>query len=390
MKLLNYFFITVFAFSLAGCSLFNSEEDVIQSAPTPLVKNQFTIKHVWKNSLSNDTRIYSLLGPINYEGVIYTANRAGQVKAINQKTGKTVWDNDLSKSSLFLSSMALFSGGVSVDEKYVYIGSERAVVYALDRTTGQLVWEQPVKGEVLARTTAFENNLIVYTANGYLQALNKNTGKSLWEEQLAVPTLSLRGNSTPTVAHGAVIIGDANGRVNTFLIKNGQLIWQQRISEPSGSSEIAKLSNVNANAVVEGNIVYAAGYNGNIAALDLSSGQTIWHRKLSTTHNVALNKNTLFAVDQNDNVVSMSKKEGLQIWKQSDLLNRQLTDPVIYQNYIVVGDFEGYLYWLNSENGDIVAKVQVDDSGFLSTPLVLGNQVIIQAKNGSIYALTKN
>ena len=81
MKLSKYLFISVFIFSLAGCSLFGGEEEIVQVSPSPTVSNQFQIKEVWRNSTSGNTRIYSLLGPINYDNAIYVASRSGQVKA---------------------------------------------------------------------------------------------------------------------------------------------------------------------------------------------------------------------------------------------------------------------------------------------------------------------
>ncbi len=390
MKLSKYLFISVFIFSLAGCSLFGGEEEIVQVSPSPTVSNQFQIKEVWRNSTSGNTRIYSLLGPINYDNAIYVASRSGQVKAIDLSNGHTIWDQNLSKSTLFSSKTALFSGGVSADDKYVYVGSERAVVYALDRNDGSVIWEKPVKGEVLARPVSSEDKLIVYTASGNLQALNRNTGEDVWDVMLEVPPLSLRGNSTPTIAHGAAILGDDTGHVNAYYINDGQLIWQQRISQPSGSTEIAKLNDVDSTPVIEGNLAYAIGYNGNIVALDLSNGQIVWRKEMGSTHSFAVDTQQLFVVDQDDNVQAVSKNGGAVLWTQADLLHRQLTDPVIYENYIVVGDFEGYLYWLSKDNGNVVAKTQVSSSGLISKPLVVDNKIIVQAKNGDIYAFTKN
>lgn len=390
MKLSKCLSISVFMFSLAGCSLFGGEEEIIQVSPSPKVSNQFSIKEVWRNSTSGNTYIYSLLGPINYDNAIYAASRSGQVKAIDLFNGHTKWDKNLSKSSLFSSKKALFSGGVSVDDKYVYVGSERAVVYALDRNDGSVIWEKPVKGEVLARPVSSEDKLIVYTASGNLQALDRNTGEEIWDVMLEVPPLSLRGNSTPTIAHGAAILGDDTGHVNAYYLNDGQLIWQQRISHPSGSTEIAKLNDVDSTPVIEGNLAYAIGYNGNVVALDLSNGQIVWRKEMGSTHSFAVDSQHLFVVDQDDNVQAVSKNGGTVLWTQADLLHRQLTDPVLYENYIVLGDFEGYLYWLNKDNGEVVAKTQVSSSGLISKPLVVDNKVIVQAKNGDIYAFTKN
>ncbi|MCX8581730.1 MULTISPECIES: outer membrane protein assembly factor BamB [unclassified Gilliamella] len=390
MKLTKCLSISVFMFSLAGCSLFGGEEEIVQVSPSPKVSNQFSIKEVWRNSTSGNTHIYSLLGPINYDNAIYAASRSGQVKAIDLLNGHTIWDKNLSKSTLFSSKTALFSGGVSADDKYVYVGSERAVVYALDRNDGNVIWEKPVKGEVLARPISSEDKLIVYTASGNLQALNRNTGEDVWDVMLEVPPLSLRGNSTPTIAHGAAILGDDTGHVNAYYLNDGQLIWQQRISHPSGSTEIAKLNDVDSTPVIEGNLAYAIGYNGNVVALDLSNGQIVWRKEMGSTHSFAVDSQHLFVVDQDDNVQAVSKNGGTVLWTQADLLHRQLTDPVLYENYIVLGDFEGYLYWLNKDNGEVVAKTQVSSSGLISKPLVVDNKVIVQAKNGDIYAFTKN
>ena len=389
MKLSKSLFISVFMFSLVGCSLFGKEEEIVQVSPSPTVNNQFSIQQVWRNSTAGNTHIYSLLGPINYDNAVYVASRSGQVKAVDLSNGHTIWDKNLSQSTLFSSKTALFSGGVSADDKYVYIGSERAVVYALDRNDGNVIWEKPVRGEVLARPVSSADKLIIHTANGNLQALNRNTGADEWDVMLEVPPLSLRGNSTPTIAHGAAIFGDDTGHVNAYYINNGQLIWQQRISQPSGSTEIAKLNDVDSTPVIEGNLAYAIGYNGNVVALDLSNGQIVWRKEMGSTHSFVVDSQRLFVVDQNDNIRSVSKNGGTILWTQAGLLHRQLTDPVIYENYIVVGDFEGYLYWLDKDNGEIVAKTQVSSSGLISKPLVVDNKIVVQAKNGDIYAFTK-
>lgn len=373
-----------------GCSLFGSEEDTVIALPSPIVENQFSIKPLWSNSLSSSKEIYSQLSPAYSGNTIYVADRFGNVKAIDNSAGKTLWNTNLAKSSLFSSQSALLSGGVSVDDKFVYVGSERAVVYALEIATGKLVWQQNVKGEVLTNPLSAENKIIVHTTNGFLQALDRETGKEVWDMALDTPLLSLRGQSAPVIAYGAIIVGDDTGHVNAYFLNDGQLIWQQRISQPSGSTEIAKLNDVDIQPIIENGLVYAVGYNGNLVALDLSNGQIIWRKALSTTHSFVLDSNKIYAIDQDDNIFSLFKNGGSTIWKQSELLHRQLTDPVLYGKYIVVGDFEGYLYWITQEDGHIAAKTQVNSSGIQATPLVVNNNIIVQTKNGNVYAYTLN
>lgn len=376
-------------FMVSGCSLFSGEKDNITVSPSPEVKNQFVLSQAWKNGTSGNTQIYSLLGPTVYNDVIYVAGRRGDIRAVDANKGNTIWKADVSVNSFFRRQSALLSGGVSADEQHVYIGSERAQVFALDRTNGKVVWEKPVAGEVLAKPVSSDGMLLVNTSNGFLQALKTDTGEEVWRVNLEVPPLSLRLQSTPVVANGAVIVGDSNGRVNALLIDNGLLIWQQRISQPSGSTEIARLSDVDATPVIENGIVYAVGYNGNLTAMELRTGQPLWKRNLSSTHNFVVQDKHIYVVDQNDVIQSLMTDGGAVVWKQPDLTNRRLTDPVWYQGYIAVGDFEGYLYLLDPKTGDFVYKINVSSSGLLASPIVVGNKLIVQARNGDVYAFVR-
>ena len=69
---------------LSGCSLFNSEEDVVKMSPLPTVENQFTPTTAWSTSVGSGIgNFYSNLHPALADNVVYAADRAGLVKALN-------------------------------------------------------------------------------------------------------------------------------------------------------------------------------------------------------------------------------------------------------------------------------------------------------------------
>jgi outer membrane protein assembly factor BamB len=67
-----------------------------------------------------------------------------------------------------------------------------------------------------------------------------------------------------------------------------------------------------------------------------------------------------------------------------------VTAPAIDGNYVVVGDSEGYLYWLNRDTGEFVSKILVDKSGLYVAPVVSSDKIIVQARNGKLYALDRS
>lgn len=157
-------------------------------------------------------------------------------------------------------------------------------------------------------------------------------------------------------------------------MEQGQMIWQQRISQATGSTEIDRLSDVDTTPVVVNGVVFALAYNGNLTALDLRSGQIMWKRELGSVNDFIVDGNRIYLVDQNDRVMALTIDGGVTLWTQSDLLHRLLTSPVLYNGNLVVGDSEGYLHWINVEDGRFVAQQKVDSSGFQTEPVAAERQ----------------
>lgn len=377
---------------LSGCSLFSGEEDVVKMSPLPKVENQFTPAKVWQTSVGDGIGdFYSNLHPAWQGGTIYAADRHGLVKAVNAEDGKEIWKISLAEKAGFFSSSqpALLSGGLTVAGSHVFVGSEKAKVYALNTDDGSVAWETTVAGEALSRPVVSDGLVLIHTGNGLLQALSEADGSVKWTVNLDMPALSLRGESAPAVAYGAAVVGGDNGRVSAVLMQQGQLIWQQRISQATGTTEIDRLSDVDTTPVVVNGVVYALAYNGNFAALDLRSGQILWKRELGSVHDFIISDSHIYLVDQNDRIMSLTIDGGVTVWTQSDLLHRGLTSPVLYDGYIVVGDAEGYMHWINTSDGRFVAQQKLNSSGFQTEPVVAETRLLIQAKDGTLYAIER-
>ncbi|MCM7717583.1 outer membrane protein assembly factor BamB [Enterobacter hormaechei] len=376
---------------LSGCSLFSGEEDVVKMSPLPTVENQFTPSTAWDTSVGDGIGdFYSNLHPALADGVVYAADRKGTVKALNTDDGKEVWSINLAeKDGWFSRKPALLSGGLTVAGGHVYVGSEKAQVYALNASDGSVAWQTTVAGESLSRPVVSDGLVLIHTSNGQLQALNEADGLVKWTVNLDMPALSLRGESAPATAFGAAIVGGDNGRVSAVLMQQGQMIWQQRISQATGSTEIDRLSDVDTTPVIVDGVVYALAYNGNLTALDLRSGQIMWKRELGSVNDFIVDGNRIYMVDQNDRLLALSTEGGVTLWTQSDLLHRLLTAPALYNGSLVVGDSEGYMHWIDPENGRFVAQQKVDSSGFLTEPVVADGKLLIQAKDGTLYAITR-
>lgn len=376
---------------LIGCAWFRGEEDVVITSPLPHVDNQFHPKIVWNSTIGIGSKdFYTNLQPAWLNARVFVADRYGIVKALDLESGKEIWSTDLSIHHGFFArnTSAQLTGGVTAVADRIYVGSELAKVYIIDAQDGSLIREIKVTGEALSEPVVTDGIVLVHTSNGILQALNEADGTMKWTVNFDVPALTLRGESAPTPAFGAAIVGGDNGFVSAVMLNNGKLIWKTRISLPHGTTEIGRISDVQTTPVVVNGVVYALAYNGNLAALDLRSGQIRWSRDIGSVSNLLVENDRIYLVDQNDHVIAVDTESGTTLWNQSELLHRNLTSPVLYNGYIVTGDSEGYLHWINTDNGRFVAQQKVDSAGLLATPIVASDKLIVQAKNGKLYAMT--
>ena len=57
-----------------------------------------------------------------------------------------------------------------------------------------------------------------------------------------------------------------------------------------------------------------------------------------------------------------------------------------YGEHVVVGDFEGYLHWLDARTGVLAARRRVDDSRISGRPYVMGDKIYAQTESGALHA----
>jgi len=380
--------------TLFSCSSTDEDEDTSDLvAELTEINQQFEPNVLWEESVGDGSENYfSRLKPVVAYDTVYSASREGDVIAFDVKTGKQLWEIDLSdvdnERSFWDNRLpALLAGGPVAGLNKVFIGSENGKIYALDAKSGELIWQADIKGEIISAPAVDSGVVVVNTASGIMKAFNADDGEELWKIDQDVPALTLRGISQPVIASGGVIVGTSKGGVNVYLLNKGQQGWSTEIGEPTGSTELERVIDVDSSPVVFGDKVYAVSSRGNLAAIELKSGRVIWKRQYSSYRQISIYRNTIFLTNLRGHVYAIDRVNGIERWSNLALANRGVTGPAIIDDYVVVGDFEGYLHWLNQENGEIVARHEVDSSGIHATPTVLNNVLYSQSRDGDLQAI---
>ncbi|MDP3268848.1 MAG: PQQ-binding-like beta-propeller repeat protein, partial [Legionella sp.] len=170
-------------------------------------------------------------------------------------------------------------------------------------------------------------------------------------------------------------------------LDTGRVVWQRSIAYATGASDVERLVDIDADPIVKNKVAYLASYQGYIGALSLTDGQFIWKKSGSVYKNMILSANTLYLTDSNDVVWSINSRTGQVNWKQTALKARGLTEPVLLGNDLVVGDKTGYLHFIGSQTGELLARSQLS-GGVSISPNVAGRNLYVLTDNGMLNQLS--
>ncbi len=382
---------------LSGCGLFSflplvdkPSKLLEANAPAPLVEfeAEADLDRVWRAKVGRGLgRKYLRLTPAVLADRVYAADGYGRVLALDRFDGKRVWSATIGKpdkSSSFKfwdrRDPAFVAGGVGVGGGRILLGTVRGEVIALDAGDGSELWRVQVSSEVLSRPVADAELVVTQTADGRLVALEAADGAQRWSFDSQVPLLTLRGTAAPLLSGGLVFAGFGDGNVSAINEASGAPIWKRRIMVPQGNTELDRMVDVDGTPILANGLLFAASFQGRLKALRPADGGVVWELAASTYLDLAEGYGQIYMVSDDDVVTAVGQRSAAVVWRQDGLKNRQLTSPLAFGNYLLVGDAEGYVHVLAQSDGRLVARRKLE--GGLRTPMI--------EADGIVYALTDN
>lgn len=168
-----------------------------------------------------------------------------------------------------------------VADGVMYLTGPWSVVYALNAQTGQQLWsyDPEVEGawarkaccDAVNRGVALhEGTIFVATLDGYLDALDANTGNRVWRtDTLADRSLSYTITGAPRIAGDLIVIGNGGaelgvrGYVSAYEASSGELAWRFYTVPGAGPDEHPEVATARATW-------------GSEARWDIGGGGTVW------------------------------------------------------------------------------------------------------------------
>lgn len=341
-------------------------------------------------SSASRTGQWSMLG--------YGASLNGYVaEPERQPVGRLVWSRDLGPPTR--------SAPLAVDGT-VYVGGHFKAM-ALDAVSGDPIWEIETPGPMDHALTVANNNLVyVGLTNHRMLALNKDTGEQVWEFKAHLPI------SASALVHDGIAYVTSSGNIIYALdAQTGDQLWRHKIR-----------GNVKTTPALRDGRLYAADDEGNLYFIDaddgrrrfrfLTAGSASGPPVVSGDTAYFPSGGSLYAI--NNGVKGMPglywiKRSWFQLWiwqvplvpappaqrgerwrfaPEERESQGVVASPVLADGVYYLGDGDGLFYARDAATDDELWRFEAG-GGIVSSPVILGERVYFGARDEMLYALNR-
>ena len=324
--------------------------------------------------------------------LVYVGSREGTLLALDAETGIREWQfpQDTGDSG---DAFGAIYGSPAVANGTIYLGGDDGRVYAVragrvESGGGRKAWAVPfdVDGEPETQGVIggviYDEGKVVFGAaldseRGRLYVLNADDGL----EECRYPASGAIGKiwSTPAVADGIAYFGDLNHRFYAVSLEDCSLQWPAPV-EFDGA--------IASTPLVRDGRVYVGAFDRTFYAVDAATGQV---STLLTADNwfwsgVATDGTSLFVPSLDGKLYAVRLARGTQLWAPFDTEGAILSTPVVMGNEVVVASDADTLYVLSASNGSVQWRFEIGAD--VRAPLMAkGDVVYVSAMDHTIHAI---
>ena len=357
---------------LIGCSTNKVKE--VKPNPLPKITQQQGLNLVFSQSVSSTNAAEALRLQLDTDnGVIFAIDPDGQVSAYKDK--QRLWKSKVTKQEL--------TAGVEAGEGIVIIGNRKGELFALDQATGSQKWSAKLSGAILSPSLIQSGRVITIANDGTVFAHDTVTGQQVWAYKLPNVQFSLRGQPAPVrLDERTVVVASANAYVYALDVISGVPRFQRRVAVSDGRSDIQRLIDVVGDPVVAGQYLVTTSFQGQVTTTDLTTQRVVWSEDASSTNSAEVSGDKVFVSTADGKLKAYNLATGELLWQNEELLNRQLSNPVMLGQNLVVGDLDGVIHLIDPNTGKLIGRAKT--SGEVRSLRVIDNQLYVATRKGAL------
>jgi outer membrane protein assembly factor BamB len=291
-----------------------------------------------------------------------------------------------------------------IDNKKIYFGSDDGNVYAVDAESGRQIWQRSTRGPVPSTPAVVNGVLYVASYDGNFYALNAETGALKWKfatgGERRFEAKGLHGMqpkdqtiadpfdiylSSPVVAEGVVYFGSGDGNVYALDATTGDLRWKFKTGDV-----------VHASPAFSNGVVFVGSWDSYFYAVDAKTGKERWrfhagedpliHNQVGFQSSPAVVDGVVYTGCRDAQVYALDAASGKEKWRFDNALSWVNTSPAVAQGKVFFATSDSSLYHVvEASTGKSIVRQQ-GTAYMFSSPAIAGDITFIGVLNGTLEA----
>lgn len=312
--------------------------------------------------------------PLVASGRVFVASTSGTVAALDGTTGQDVWRLNLGTP---------IAAGVGSDGQTAAVVTRENQLVAL--ANGREVWRVRLPARAFTAPLVAGARVFVLTADRTVTAFDAQNGARLWTQSRTGEPLVL-SQSGALLAVGDTLVAGLSGRLVGLNPANGSVRWEAPVATSRGTNEVERLVDIVGPVSRIGDSVCARAYSAAVGCVDASRGTVVWSRVVQGTTGVHGDDRLVFGSDAEGRFQAWQRTSGEPAWDIQRLKYRGLSAPVALGRVVAVGDNTGLVHLISREDGSEMTRLSTDGSPILAAPVLAGDALVVQTRNGGVYA----
>lgn len=353
---------------VAGCSG--------SGKPKPAPLESFTPSQSVKTAWS--VRVGPAEGPMSLAvagGAVALASTDGQILSLEPATGRERWRAAVGSK---------LTAAVGSDGRYAAVVTSDNELVALDQ--GKVIWRDRLPGRVITAPLVAGERVFVQSVDRSVRAYDALDGRWLWNFQRSgTDPLSLAQSGVLAAFRDTLVVGVGSRMIGLDPIR-GTPRFEASLGLPRGSNEVERLSDLVGPVTRSEDDLCVRAFQLSVGCVNMNRGTLRWSRPQAGYQGLASDDRIVVGADGADRLTAWRAETGETLWRVDRFQHRGLGTPVMWAGLIAVGDNDGQLHLLSSDDGRTVARVALDGAPS-GAPVVVDGLLLVATRAGTLYAL---
>lgn len=354
-----------------------------------------TLTPLWSASIGagESRKLRITADPVISAGRIFTLDAGARVMA-HSTSGAAIWSQDLTPATD--RSGEASGGGLAVDGNTVYATTGYGALVALDVTTGNRRWLQKLDSAATGAPTVKGGIVYVTSRDSRAWAINASDGRIKWQLPGSPTPSVMVGGTAPAVTDKFAVFPFGSGELIAAFRQGGVRTWASSVSGKRRGRAYAGITDITADPVIVGNVVYTGSQSGRVVALDLGSGERIWTAKEGAYSPVWPVGNSVFLISDEAQLVRLDAATGERVWgvelpyytKEKTRRRKAVFahyGPVLAGGRLVVAGSDGMIRSFSPVDGALLSAVEIP-GGATTNPVIVGGVLYVVSTKGKLHA----